>query len=114
MKILVLGAGGLGCFFGSHLQKINCDVTFLVREKRKNLLQNECIKVMSKFGNFQIKPKLILKNELKPIYNVILLTCKAYNLMEAISDLKSLENKGVIIPLLNGQKHIDILESKEK
>ena len=38
MKVLVIGVGGLGGFFGAHLQKTNCDVNFLVREKNKNIL----------------------------------------------------------------------------
>ena len=40
MKVLILGVGGLGGFFGAHLQKTNCDVTFLVRDKTKNSLRD--------------------------------------------------------------------------
>ena len=37
MKILVLGIGGIGGFFGGYLQDSGADVTFLVRQKRKEL-----------------------------------------------------------------------------
>ena len=39
MKILVLGVGGIGGFFGGFLQESGADVTFLVRPKRKALLK---------------------------------------------------------------------------
>ena len=38
MKILILGIGGIGGFFGGYLQQSGADVTFLVRPKRKDLL----------------------------------------------------------------------------
>jgi len=55
MKVLILGVGGLGGFFGAHLQKTNCDVTFLVRDKTKKIVSENGIKLLSDFGNFKIK-----------------------------------------------------------
>ena len=110
MKILVLGVGGIGGFFGAHLDIIGEDVTFLVRQKRKALVKKNGIKIKSSFGNFNIQPKLITKEKLKPIYDVILLTCKSYDLDQVINDLAVIKNKGLIIPLLNGKTHIERLE----
>ena len=109
MKILVLGAGGIGGFFGSHLHEVGEDITFLVRKQRKNIILNNGINIESSFGNISINPKLITKEELNPIYDIILLSCKSYNLDEAINDLKPLKNHGIIIPLLNGQTHLQKL-----
>ncbi len=106
MKILVLGVGGIGGFFGSHLHNAGEDITFLVRKQRKTIILNKGIKIKSGFGNISINPKLITKEELNPIYDIILLACKSYNLDEAINDLKPLKNQGIIIPLLNGQTHL--------
>ena len=110
MKVLILGAGGLGGFFGAHLQKTNCDVTFLVREKTKKLVSENGIKILSDFGNFKINPILITKAELKTNYDVVIISCKAYDLDEAIADLKPSQKNTIIIPLLNGQAHINKLE----
>jgi len=114
MKILILGVGGLGAFFGAHLQKTNCDVTFLVRENTKKLISERGIKILSDFGNFKIKPVLITKKDLKINYDVVIISCKAYDLDEAINDLKPSQKNAVIIPLLNGQAHINKLEKAFK
>ena len=114
MKVLILGIGGLGGFFGAHLQKTNCDVTFLVRENTKKLVSERGIKIQSDFGNFKINPVLITKKDLKINYDVVLISCKAYDLDEAISDLKPSQKNAVIIPLLNGQAHINKLEKAFK
>ena len=114
MKVLILGVGGLGGFFGAHLQKTNCDVTFLVRENTKKLISEHGIKILSDFGNFKIKPVLITKKDLKANYDVVIISCKAYDLDEAINDLKPSQKNAVIIPLLNGQAHINKLEKAFK
>ena len=114
MKVLILGVGGLGGFFGAHLQKTNCDVTFLVRENTKKLVSEHGIKIQSDFGNFKINPVLITKKDLKTNYDIVIISCKAYDLDEAISDLKPSQKNAVIIPLLNGQAHINKLEKAFK
>lgn len=114
MKVLILGVGGLGGFFGAHLQKTNCDVTFLVRENTKKLISERGIKIQSDFGNFKIKPVLITKKDLKINYDVVIISCKAYDLDEAIADLKPSQKNAVIIPLLNGQAHINKLDKAFK
>ncbi len=114
MKVLILGVGGLGGFFGAHLQKTNCDVTFLVRDKTKKLVSENGIKILSDFGNFKINPVLITKKDLKINYDVVIISCKAYDLDEAIADLKGSQKNALIIPLLNGQAHINKLEKAFK
>ena len=84
MKVLILGVGGLGGFFGAHLQKTNCDVTFLVRENTKKLISEHGIKILSDFGNFKINPVLITKKDLKINYDVVIISCKAYDLDEEL------------------------------
>lgn len=114
MKVLILGVGGLGGFFGAHLQKTNCDVTFLVRDKTKTLVSENGIKILSDFGNFKVNPILITKKDLKINYDVVIISCKAYHLDEAIADLKPTQKNAIIIPLLNGQAHINKLEKAFK
>jgi 2-dehydropantoate 2-reductase len=114
MKVLILGVGGLGGFFGAHLQKTNCDVTFLVKDNTKKMVSENGIKILSDFGNFKINPILITKKNLKINYDVVIISCKAYHLDEAIADLKSTQKNAIIIPLLNGQAHINKLEKAFK
>ena len=112
MKILVLGVGGIGGFFGGFLQESGADVTFLVRPKRKALLIKNKLKIISSLGNLNLEPNLILSNELKPIYDVILVSCKTYDLDQAMRDLKGVKGKGMIIPFLNGFTHMEKLDKE--
>ena len=112
MKILVLGIGGIGGFFGGYLSEIGADVTFLVRPKRQKLLTNNGLNIISCLGNLTLKPKMVLAEELTPIYDIIIITCKTYDLDQAISDLKLCKGKGLIIPLLNGVTHMKKLDKE--
>ena len=112
MKILVLGVGGIGGFFGGFLQESGADVTFLVRPKRKALLVKNKLKIISSLGNLNLEPNLILSNELKPIYDVVLVSCKTYDLDQAMRDLKGVKGKGMIIPFLNGFTHMEKLDKE--
>ena len=110
MKILVIGVGGIGGFFGAHLHSVGEDVTFLVRELKKPIIQKNGIKIKSSSGNLSINPRIITKDDLKPIYDIILLTCKSYDLMQVINDLSLIKFKGIIIPFLNGKNHLEVLD----
>ena len=112
MKILVLGVGGIGGFFGGYLHEIGADVTFLVRPKRKALLQADGLKIISPLGNLSLNPKLILVDELKPVYDIILISCKTYDLDQAIIDLRPTKGRGLIIPFLNGVTHMKKLDEE--
>ena len=112
MKILILGAGAIGGFFGAHLIKSGANVSFLVREKRKNKLKNGGLSIFSIKGDFKVNPKLLDRNLSSQHFDIIILTNKSYDLVEAIRDIKPYVKKTVIIPLLNGMAHFDILDKE--
>ncbi|HGO9412434.1 TPA: 2-dehydropantoate 2-reductase [Bacillus cereus] len=113
MRILVLGAGGVGGFFGGRLVEKGEDVTFLVRSKRKKQLEERGLVIRSVNGDFSFQPKLITKEERTSPFDVILFSTKAYHLNEAIQDLKPFVGEGtVIIPLLNGIAHLSLLQKE--
>ena len=112
MKILVLGVGGIGGFFGGYLHETGADVTFLVRPKRKALLQADGLKIISPLGNLSLNLKLVLVDELKPVYDIILISCKTYDLDQAIIDLRPTKGRGLIIPFLNGVTHMKKLDEE--
>ncbi|MDG1882873.1 MAG: 2-dehydropantoate 2-reductase, partial [Alphaproteobacteria bacterium] len=91
---------------------IGADVTFLVRPKRKALLKANGLKVISPLGNLNLDPKLMLADELKPVYDIILISCKTYDLDQAIIDLRLTKGRGLIIPFLNGFTHMKKLDEE--
>lgn len=110
MKVLVVGAGAVGGYFGTRLFENGVDVTFLVRKNKQLLINEHGIKVQSIHGNVNILPKTITANYPPEDYDVILVSTKSYHLDSAVEDIKRFVGKDtVIIPLLNGISHLDIL-----
>ncbi|WP_394137777.1 ketopantoate reductase family protein [Cytobacillus oceanisediminis] len=111
MRILTVGAGAIGGYFGGRLLEKGEDVTFLVREKRKQQLVQDGLSVESIHGNMKIaNPKIITAGEKAEEFDVILLSTKAYHLQGAIEDIRTyVSEKTVILPLLNGIAHMDAL-----
>ncbi|MED4017732.1 ketopantoate reductase family protein [Sutcliffiella cohnii] len=111
MRILVLGAGGIGGYFGGRLVEKGEDVTFLVRSKRKQLLEEKGLVIHSVNGDFSFAPKLITKTDQTAPFDIVLFSTKAYHLEEAINDVKPFVGENtVIIPLLNGVAHLSPLQ----
>lgn len=110
MKILIVGAGGIGGFFGAKLHQAGADVTFLLREQRHRLIQKQGLTVETPTGSFTVRPGIVLAKQLEPVYDLIILACKAFDLENALSSIIKASSKGVILPLLNGFTHLDILD----
>ncbi len=85
MKILVLGAGGIGGYFGGRLAAAGADVTFLVRPRRAAQLKQNGLIIKSPRGNLQQTVATVLAEQLGPGYDLVFLTCKAYDLPTAIA-----------------------------
>ena len=115
MRILILGAGGVGGYFGARIHAAGGNVTFLVRPARAEHLRRHGLKVSSDCGDLQIAPQVITQGELEQVepFDAILLSCKAYDLDSAMAAIApAVGERTVIVPLLNGVRHIDILAER--
>jgi 2-dehydropantoate 2-reductase len=114
MRILVIGAGSIGGYFGGRLHEAGRDVTFLVREKRAKLLRENGLRIKSNAGDVHIeRPVTVLASQISEPYDLIILSCKAYDLEDAVASLSpAVGPKTVILPLLNGMRHLDVLDEK--
>lgn len=111
LKVLVLGAGAVGGYFGGRLLEKGADVTFLVRENRQKQLAEHGLMIRSVHGDVHLQPRTILSGESSPSYDIIFLSTKAYHLDGAIESLKPyVREQTLIIPLLNGYAHIERLQ----
>jgi 2-dehydropantoate 2-reductase len=111
MKILIVGAGAIGGYFGGRLLEKEEDVTFLVREKRQQQLRDQGLIVDSIHGNMNFPdPKTILAGENIEAYDVILVSTKSYHLDGAIESIRPyVGDETLILPLLNGIAHLDVM-----
>lgn len=112
-RILVLGAGGTGGYFGGRLAESGADVTFLVREGRRRSLAEQGLRIESPFGDARIDVRTVVADEVAPVYDVTLLTCKAYDLDAAVAAIApAVAPGGCVLPFLNGLRHIEVLNEK--
>jgi 2-dehydropantoate 2-reductase len=110
MRILVLGAGAVGGYFGGRLAEAGRDVTFLVRPERAALLAEKGLVVASLLGDFTVRPQLATAGTLHGPYDLILLTAKHYDLDQAIEAIRpAVGPRTAVLPLLNGLVHLDRL-----
>jgi 2-dehydropantoate 2-reductase len=128
MRILVVGAGATGGYFGGLLARAGRDVTFLVRPARAEALRETGLTIIGAGGEWTVKPDVVTPKALaddRPTaaenattgadwpYDVILLSVKAYSLDDAIRDIEpAVGPRTVIVPGLNGLAHMDVLDDR--
>jgi 2-dehydropantoate 2-reductase len=112
-RILVLGAGGVGGYFGGRLAHAGADVTFLVRPARRDQLQSDGLRITSALGDLRIPVQTATAGERRPPFDIVVLTCKAYDLPSAVEAIApAVGPKCIIVPLLNGMSHLDVLDGR--
>lgn len=114
MRILVVGAGAVGGYFGGRLLEAGQDVTFLVRPRRAAVLRRTGLVIRTPTGEVVLPdPKLIGAEALCEPFETILLSCKAYDLEDAMTAMApAVGPHSAILPLLNGMRHLDLLERR--
>jgi 2-dehydropantoate 2-reductase len=114
MRILVVGAGATGGYFGGRLLQHGRDVTFLVREHRAAQLAQHGLLIHSVTGDADLAaPPTLSARALRGPYDLVLLSCKAYGLEQAMVDMApAVGPDTAILPLLNGMRQLDLLDAR--
>lgn len=113
LRLLVLGTGAIGGYIGGRLLETGANLTFLVRDERLPALSETTLQVFSPLGDMQFQPQLITRNDLVADYDVILLTCKAYDLDSAVETIApAVADNTSVLPLLNGLAHLTVLDQR--
>ncbi|HEY5754310.1 MAG TPA: ketopantoate reductase family protein [Steroidobacter sp.] len=113
MRMLVVGAGSTGGYFGGRLAAADRDVTFLVRERRAAQLRERGLQIVSASGDLTLAPKVLTANQLDSPFDLVLLTVKAYALDQAILDVTpAIGAETIILPVLNGMRHMEVLTAR--
>ena len=110
MRTLVLGAGGIGGYFGGRMVEAGADVSFLVRSARADLLRAKGLRIESPLGDARLAVHAIEQAE--GAFDLVLLSCKAYDLDDAIAAIRPAVGPATaIVPMLNGLAHLDRLDA---
>jgi len=113
MRILVVGAGATGGYFGGRLMQAGRDVTFLVRPARAHRLQERGLRITGLGENTVLTPELVQAGEITGPFDLVLLTVKAAGLERSMDDLApAVGPETLILPVLNGIRHLDTLAGR--
>jgi len=115
MRILILGAGGTGGYFGGRLAQAGLDVTFLVRPARAAQLEAQGLVIRSPLGDAQLTVKHVTADQLPTSapFDLVLLSCKAYDLESAIEAIApAVGEQTAVLPVLNGLRHFERLDKR--
>ncbi|MEV6493771.1 ketopantoate reductase family protein, partial [Actinoplanes sp. NPDC051633] len=110
MRILIVGAGATGGYFGGRLAEAGKDVSFLVRPRRAATLTERGLRIKSPTGESVVKPHLVTAETLDGVYDLVILAVKSYTLDEALRDVTpAVGPDSAVVPLLNGMRHLATL-----
>ena len=112
MKIMILGAGAVGGYFGGRLAAAGEDVTFLVRENRARQLAGG-LSIESPLGDATVPVRTVTPGQDAPRPDIIMVACKSYGLTDAMEAIAPhIRSETVILPVLNGLNHVPLLASR--
>jgi 2-dehydropantoate 2-reductase len=110
MRLLVVGAGSTGGYFGGRLAQAGRDVTFLVRPGRAAQLRDGGLRIVSPHGDATLHPKLVTADAIAGPFDAVLLTVKGFQLDAALDDIApAIGPETMIVPVLNGMRHMDVI-----
>src|SRR4029079_7635136 len=120
MRILVVGAGAVGGYFGGRLLQAGRDVTFLVRPGRAEQIRKNgfAVRVADQrpadlVGRADLVVRAIVSEQIEAPYDLVLVSCKAYDLASAMDGFAAAVGpETTILPLLNGLRHLDLLSER--
>ncbi len=118
MRILVLGAGGTGGYFGGRLAQAGVDVTFLVRPARAAQLAQDGLVIRSPLGDAAFPVQHVTADGLAALaaekpFDLVMLSCKAYDLESSIEAIApAVSSRTTVLPILNGLRHYATLDAR--
>lgn len=104
MRIAVIGAGGVGGYFGAKLALAGNDVTFVVRGRHLEAIQREGLRVASEITPMHVTSARATNDPASiGVADVVLLCVKLWDVEAAAQSIRPLlREHGVVIPFQNG------------
>jgi 2-dehydropantoate 2-reductase len=108
MKIAVMGAGGVGGYFGGRLAQAGHEVSFVARGKHLEAMRSKGLTLKSPLGDATIKVKASDRPAELGDAEVVLFAVKLWDTESAAEQIRPLVAKGgVVIPFQNGVESIE-------
>lgn len=111
MRTLIVGAGGVGGYFGGRLTQAGAQVTFLVRPERAQLLKTQGLRLTSAYGDWSGDVSVVTHGAPADFHDLVIIACKTNGVGQAIADVQPFVGpKTRVLPLINGISHMARLE----
>ncbi|MFC4404917.1 ketopantoate reductase family protein [Gracilibacillus xinjiangensis] len=107
MNIAIIGAGALGAYFGAKWLDGGANVTFVVRKKRKQQIEENGLHIRSICGDTIINaPQTVTDPSALQDIDIIIIAVKGYHLENVIPMIEKMCSENTyILPILNGLAH---------
>lgn len=118
MRVLILGAGGTGGYFGGRLVQSGAEVTFLVRQARARQLDQSGLQIRSPLGDADLPVAHVTAEGLqervaRAAFDLVILSCKAYDLDSSLDAIApAMGPCTTLLPILNGLRHYPLLDAR--
>jgi 2-dehydropantoate 2-reductase len=110
MHIVVMGAGGVGGYFGARLAQAGERVSFIARGKHLEALRTKGLRVKSALGDVELEVKAFENPQQAGAADVVLFAVKLWDTEGAAAQLRPIVENAVVIPFQNGVESIDRLK----
>ena len=103
MKIVIMGEGAVGSYYGGVFKRNGIDVTLINRGKHHEAIVNNGLNIKSFWGDFNVDVNASNETSNLGVFDVVFLTTKLYSNQDAIKQLTKLcSDKTLIITIQNG------------
>lgn len=110
MRFIVIGAGGIGAYFGGELARAGHDVTLYARGEHLDALRRDGLSVRSPDGEFVVRVAATDDIAELPAADTAIVSVKSYSLPAITPAARAAADRGAnVVPLLNGVTAADEL-----
>lgn len=104
MKIAMVGAGGIGAYFGGCLLRAGYDVSFVVTDRHVQPIRDSGLRVTTDHEDFVVKPTVVTTSPRDiGLVDVVIVAVKTYQLAATTADISCLVGPNtVVLTLQNG------------
>jgi len=112
MRIVVMGSGGTGGYFGAKLARAGEDVTFVARGAHLEAIRSQGLRVNSAIdGEWTVRAPAVERLDGLPPADLILFCVKSFDTESAGEIIKPAVGHGTgVLPVLNGVDNVEKLE----
>ena len=108
MKVVIVGAGGLGSYVGAVLAQAGHEVTLVARGEHRSAIEEDGLEVRSHAGDFRVEVRCVGSALEVSEADLAFLVTKTFSLDEVAEQLSHLADRGAhIVSLLNGVTAVD-------